>query len=314
MEYKNLKKENIEELVNCLQDSFVSEKINQEYCLWRYFDSFFCNKMVSYFAEEKNKIVSAYINTPLLISNFDKSFKAGCCAVIATRNEYQRQGLISKLSKLVYYDIEKNNYDFSIGFSNNSGIKVDKKSRDYNYQIIGEFHTYITAGLPFFKSDYKLEKVDNFQADILSKNKINYFNFNKSKEYLDWRYKKNPKKHYNIYKIVLKKEDIGYIVVKYSKLSYTLHELCISNKYLSDLNNIMKALEKEAFKNKKLFVAYNVLDNNFWKDIFNSRRYVKKNVQKDKFYLTVKIHNKNLKLRDELLDENKWFLTAGNII
>ena len=140
----------------------------------------------------------------------------------------------------------------------------------------------------------------------------NYHTIDKSYSYLTWRYIQNPSKNYLFYEIRNKNIFGGYIVIK--KLRFKLQVVDIIPVELSTgtMRNIHKAINNIALQYGKPITAYSILNNNFWLHVFDGATYFSKSTKNNEFYLTIKLHKKNLD--KEILDPNKWICFTGDIL
>lgn len=300
-------------LTQLLDDSFSIQNENKpELVKWKYFDRFLKNKTITYIAlSPKEKVISHYTNLPLSINYLHKSYQAMICTDMCTDKNYRGKGLISKLSSKVYNEVYKNKYDFSIGFSNDEGINVDKHSANYGYVIVGKFVRYFKIVLTRKKVKYLLKK-----TSIINKNLDNYSKYlkiNKDHDYLLWRYLRKPKSEYDVYGILEKDINVGYVVLRFINKKCYVYDIISSSQEKSDMVSILRSIENKALDHKTRLIIYNVLDNDYWKNLFNRYKYFKKTNNKINYYLTIKIHNKNL-VENFILNKENWLLMNGDIL
>jgi hypothetical protein len=307
-----------ESFAKLLIDNFeFDNKDKRASIFWKFFHPFLQDKTVTYIALYKNKIVSQYSNIPYPVSFNNHQYKTMLCADMATDENHRGQKLISKLSAKVYEDVEKQNYDFSIGFSNDDGIKVDKNAKNYNYQIVGAFVRYFRFLIFPTHSEFQLIKVKDFDKNWVDTNE-NYLHVLKDYAFLQFRYVKKPHNTYTIYKFMYDQVNQGYVVIrKVGKIVY-IYDI-ILEKYrkeiiIAALKGIESALQKEC-----RVLIINVMDNSFWKDIFKKAHYLTKKHNKINHHLTVKIHNEKLDRElfidtKRLRDKDNWFLMNGDIL
>src|SRR5260221_9654961 len=130
---------------------------------WKFFDSIHEGKTITYIAlDGKNNVVGQYTNLPFKIARKNRIYKTMDCVDMTTDINHRGMGIISKLSKLVYKEINEKKYDFSIGFSNDEGVKVDKNSSNYGYKIVGRFARYYKFIVYRKKTPIKLELATAF--------------------------------------------------------------------------------------------------------------------------------------------------------
>lgn len=306
MEFKKYQPKYHDELRQCLEKSFAM-KISPEAFKWKYFSRIGDKEEIIYTALDNEKIASCYFNISFPVIKKQQLFNARICAAIATLPEYRRQGLISKLAKQVYKEVENNNYEFTVGFSNQSGIKVDQNSRNYGYSIVGQFKQYQIPAKPRISKNNltcRIWQVDD-KLDF-TKFKRDEFNLSSLEAYFKWRYLDNPKQNFRIYVIEYHKKIIGYFVLHLSKTVASLYDLAYSKASFTDIIELIREL---VLTKSRLVLGLNVLDNSFWQKQMGEYNIVK--TKSIEYYLTVKRHSYQ---QDDVLDKDNWFLLSGSIL
>ncbi|MCL4263547.1 MAG: GNAT family N-acetyltransferase [Anaerolineae bacterium] len=62
---------------------------------------------------------------------------------MAVHPAYRGQGLIKQVSQPVYRVLTERGMAAGVGFSNAAGVKVDQKSKDYGYRVVGQLRPYL---------------------------------------------------------------------------------------------------------------------------------------------------------------------------
>jgi predicted GNAT family acetyltransferase len=228
-----------------------------------------------------------------------------------THPSHRGQGLITQLSKKVYEDVKEQGYDFTIGFSNDEGVKVDKNSRDYGYKIIGKFISYYKFIIYKKKTGFHLESTKNF---LQIPQNCSLYSISSTTDYLEWRFRKKPNHNYEQYTVLDENDNkIGIVVLRTKYGRYYVLKILAHCMQKNTIDEILKAIENLALQKGERLLIYSVLNNSFWESLFGNYRYFKKNNNSVNYYLTIKIHNQNLN-KDELTDKNNWFIMNGDII
>jgi hypothetical protein len=68
---------------------------------------------------------------------------------------------------------------------------------------------------------------------------------------------------------------------------------------------ILRSIENKALEHGIKIIVYNVLDNNYWKSLFNKYKYFKRTSNNINYYLTIKIHNNSIPA-DFVLNKENW--------
>ncbi len=305
---KKFSKKYLASLTTLLNDSFKIETTNKEKLVdWKYFDKYLNDKTITYIViDDTDSVVSHYTNIPITVSA-DRKYKAMVCTDMCTDPKFRGLGLISQLSSQVYSEVRKQEYDFSIGFSNDQGIQVDKHSDKYGYQIIGRFVRYFKFVLFSTNARYKLEKNINI---VEFEDNSSYYKIFKSPDYITWRYIRKPNNDYEIFDIKDGEKTIGLVVLRFKNYKCYVYDIISNPNY--DIKKIMQAIDNLAMQRAAPLIIYNVLDNNYWKKVFGMF-YFKKTYNHTNYYLTIKIHNKNVD-EQKLINKENWLVMNGDIL
>lgn len=312
-ELKKYSSKNLKSLIELLNESFSLENKDQIGLVnWKYFDSFLENKTITYIALEKNQVVSHYTNIPVSISLDKKIFNSLICTDMATRHGYRGQGLISQLSAKIYAEVQQRDFDFSIGFSNDEGVKVDKYAGNYGYKVVGKFVRYFKVVLTRKKIAVKLAKINTFDDSLFNRSS-EFLKIRKDIAYLNWRYFKKPNSEYECYQILEADKAIGYVVLRFTYKKCYVYDIVSMQDDKKSMITILRSIENEALDHGVRLVIYNVLDNKYWQSLFNTFKYFKKVNNHVNYYLTIKLHKESLD-KDFLLSKDNWLLMNGDIL
>ncbi len=301
-------------LTSLLNNSFhIENKDKKGLVTWKYYDKYLKNKTISYLAlDNTENVVSHYANLPVSISYFDKTYKCMICTDMCTDVKHRGKGLISQLSTRVYDKVKENNYDFSLGFSNDEGVQVDKHANNYGYIIVGKFVRYFKIVVYRKNINYKLIRTDRLDKDYYCDHS-KYLRVKKDHDYLYWRYVKKPNPEYDIYNILEDNKVLGYVVLRFLKYKCYVYDIVTENDDKKHMITVLRSIENKALEHKARLIIYNVLDNNYWKALFNRYKYFKKIQNNINYYLTIKIHNDKVP-KDIILDKENWLLLNGDIL
>lgn len=313
MEYsiKRFDSKDLYSLAKLLKVCFTFKSKNELNALkWKYDPEDFPRKKYAWIAQNADKeIISHYANIELVTIKNGKLINSLLCIDMATHPQYRGKGLISKLSQKVYEDVLKSSAIFSIGFSNDQGVLVDRNAKGYGYVVVGAFSKYIKIVIRQTKSSLQWEPVLTFDSTNHWQ-EDNHYQLDKSLNYLNWRYVQRPDNHYNIYKVRFERQN-GYIVLRYHDFRVDVLDLInIPSEQMSDCFQLMEVI---AQSKKKKAVVLNVLENEYWKTLLKKEGYLKQPINKENFYLTIKVHKPQKIDTNELLDKNNWKLLGGDI-
>ncbi len=300
-------------LVKLLDKCFSIENKNKDGLVkWKYFDEFFNNKSIGAIAVNNDNVIGFYSNIPIPTSLRNQRFNSLLCTDMSTDPDFRGKGIISNLSKMVYEKVGEENYDFSIGFSNDEGVKVDKNASGYGYIVLGKLVRYFKLSLRKKKTDYILSPTDKFENSYAD-NDSNYIKILKDLDYLNWRYLKKPNSECEIYELKRKGESVGYVVLRFLKNKCYVYDIISEKDERLIYCQILNAIENEVRSKNIKVVIYNVLDNIYWQGVFGRFKYFKKSNNKVNYYLTIKFH-KDLENLDYLKNKNNWLLMNGDIL
>lgn len=240
MIFRKYNEKNAEKVVELLNICFPKQNISEKSFLWKHFDDYFGNKSVGYVAEDNESLCFFVCFTPIGISFREDVRKFYSCSVQATHPKYRRQGIVTRLTKMVEEEIDKE-VEY-IGFSNGAGVKIDKYSKNINYEIIGRMATRYVLSAPR-KTSIKIKRISkvNFQDNFQP-----YFSIHKNSHYINWRYEKNPKYEYEYFAIQKYAQNIGYIICKKNAIKYEVQELLFANFDLENYRQTIKAFSRFA--------------------------------------------------------------------
>ena len=300
MEYQRYENKYLKDAVNLLNTCFKNRKITEKSFLWRHFYDFLKHSSASMVAIGNGKVNSFVCFTPLTVTDKNKKeHNFYSCSVQATRKEFRRQGLVTKLTQLVEKKLgESTNY---MGFSNSSGVKIDKFSQKISYRIIGQMTTQYVVSYPY-KINLQLNKIST-----LPKVKISYppyFGLKKDSSFLNWRYSEHPKIKFEFLEITKNSLPIGHLVYKKGRKINEVSNILLKNYNPKMYREIVRAFANFSFKQNRLLTSYSFLKNKFWDKCFPKLSFR----QKNEFHFTLK--TKNLAMQDA---EN-WLIQGGDIL
>lgn len=103
-------------------------------------------EVLTWGAWDGSRLIAQYSSllTPLQMPGQPAPVRVGVCANMAVHPDYRGRGLIKHLARPVYEALREQEGIAGVGFSNAAGVKVDKHSRGYGYQVVGQLtHTLV---------------------------------------------------------------------------------------------------------------------------------------------------------------------------
>ena len=286
--YKPFDRTKVVQLLNFSLERSACSLITERSFEWKHFDSIFESQTIAFVAQYNDRIVSFVCFTPLKLNNENLIWN---CSIQATDPEFRRQGIVTKLTKLCEKEIElisnkvQNSY---IGFCNESGLQIDRNSKEIQHQIIGQLNQLI-----IFPSFFL------FEGGLFDNQKVKLLTLSKSKSYLQWKYENNPKIKYQ--KITNEDCIIFYIE---SFLKIEICDIIPKAHYQLDLVSAINFTKKK-FPTKIITITY--LPNSATDFISNQKTIFSIN-SKIPTWFTVRSKN------NELLSNHNWLVFGGDIL
>ncbi|MGL4772618.1 MAG: GNAT family N-acetyltransferase [Clostridium sp.] len=213
MEFKLLNRDdyllNIGGIQKLFSSSFKRE-ISSEYLNWRYLENPL-NEVRAFVAIDNNEIISNYSISPIILNIKGKSEKFGLSMTTMTHPAYRGRGLFKFLAEGLYKELIKDGYGGVIGFPNKNshGVFINKLGWSDIYEI---------PTMKLNLNNYNIKQVTNNIRSLSFKEnlsqKTDEISIYKDKDYLKWRFEKNPINHYEIYGEVKNEEVKGKIIFK----------------------------------------------------------------------------------------------------
>lgn len=312
----NIKKYNndLKNLSYLIDESFWIQLINKTKLVeWKFMQNINHKKNKIFCAYEDERIIGQYSNISHIFSFKNFLLEWYLCQDMCVLKEYRWQGLISQMSKKLYSNIKEQT--FTIWFSNNLWIKVDKNSKWYWYNIIDNMKWYY---FPTFLSKkwYEFEKIYNFKSlDVIDFSKLNIFsNFikiNQNKNFIKWRYFDNPNiKKYDIFLVKENSEIIWYCIFSKNSKSYNL--LTFDTCKNIDRIKLINTFKSIAINEKYYLLSIILLENIFWN---NFLKWIIKINKKIDTYFTIKNHNDFSELwKKSNLNKENWIILSRDIL
>lgn len=236
--------QNIDELIGLAKTNYSSgDIINSDYINWQYNENPFGKPLMSIARESsKNEVVGQYLVIPLeyIIEGHKKTGSLSLNTL--TREDFRGKGLFTQMAFKTYDLCSNQNISFTVGYPNPQSFPGFIKK--LNFSHAGDIPLLIKPLKPFkiflnkiankkekHGSEIELEFEGNqiFSIFNFDNDKDKYLTFwdaysqgkeailNKTFEFLDWRYKKNPTKKYKIIKGEIDNKIHALIIVRAEK-------------------------------------------------------------------------------------------------
>jgi len=309
--FRPLALQDLDQLTALLSSCFeIKNRSPRRLIRWKFFSQDIAD-LVAYVAEKDDTIVSFYCNKNLSVTWGSHQYESGICLDMATAPEHRGQGLISALSKKVYQDVEARNYDFSFGFSNQSGLKVDQHATGYGYHVVGEMKKYYKGVIRNKETVYSLVPRDRLDGVMISVG--DQFEIVGKPDYLTWRYCEKPHNRYEIFSLRHDNAESGVVILrKFGNWRVEILKIIASTREL-DHQQVLNAVNNFALERHYRMIVIHVLPNKLWTGLLSDSHFFSLPRGRDSYYLTVKSHGDH-GATELLLSPENWHLTGGDIV
>lgn len=259
-----------------------------------------------------DKLVAQYACLLRNIIYDDTPIPIGMSINMAVHPDYRGQGLIKQVSQPIYSHLTDNNVMFGMGFSNAQGVKVDKHSKGYGYQVVGQMQSLITIAKSFKRPPLILSGDILRYRDLQMSNHQQKTHFHKDLAYITQRYGHHPLRQYH-YGIWEDDEQIlGIVIYKYVKLwgvpSVALMDVCGDN-----LEELLMQWSTTLRQNNIYLIHTLVTPQSAIKDMLNRHWHVyQAPFSRTPYYLTLKPLSKQIE--SSLLNFDQWNLIGGDVL
>lgn len=249
---------------------------NQEMSLeawnWRFLNNPFTKEIFVHLMWEGEDLVGHYAVSPVNMLANGEELKTALSMTTMTHPDYGGRGIFTQLAKSVYRELEKENYGMVWGFPNvNSHYGFLKNLNWQDIAIIPMLSASIEnirtniSPVDFILHQEFTPKV----AQLIEENAdLKKLKINKTKDYLNWRYRDNPTNNYKILSLRAENAVIVYKTIK-----------SFSNKEAFEIDIMEVNFQKDYEVLQKLIITVikaeenlNIQRLNIWQPLFSSTR------------------------------------------
>lgn len=150
LHFRRLTPADVQPWAECMAVCFARRTAEMQ-ALWHWFHQGW--ELVAWGAWEHDRLAAQYtslINT-VISPNSAVSFRVGLSANMAVHPEHRGRGLVKRVAQPVYDTLQAMGVVAGIGFSNAVGVKVDRHSKGYGYQVLGRMQPrllWLSSGWP----------------------------------------------------------------------------------------------------------------------------------------------------------------------
>lgn len=156
-------------------------------------------EMVAWGAWDGERLAAQYacLLVNLHLPDNETNVQAGMSLNMSVHPDYRGRGLIKQVSKPVYETVAAQGGLAGMGFSNAEGVKVDRNSKGYGYQVVGQMIPAL-AWLPPNRKTPALDLNDHWSESALHLPPQNgHITFSASLESIRHRYAQHPFRQYH---------------------------------------------------------------------------------------------------------------------
>lgn len=118
------------------------------------------HELIAWGAWEGTRLIAQYSSLLTVVWLPPASLECvGLSINLAVHPDYRGRGLVKQIAQPVYAALAEHGVIAGVGFSNAAGVKVDRHSRAYGYQVIGQMHS-LLVGLSARGNDEPLRLTD----------------------------------------------------------------------------------------------------------------------------------------------------------
>lgn len=256
--------------------------------------------------------VSHYAYMPLAVVAGKERVHGALCTAMATAPRHRGRSLISQLSRAAFDDVERQGAEICLGFSNQAGLKVDKKATGYGYRVVGSFATYAAIPRKTMKSDVvliRMKRSERFRSWPATPHALA---LQKSADYLEWRYRAHPDHTNECFRLVRGNKQIGYAVLRSKNARMEITDLIVGND--REIPDAVRSCSAYARQKGSRILTITVLKNTFWKRVLKQAGFVSL-LKRTRYSLTIKTTRHTPQdLKRLFLKANSWRLVGGDIL
>ena len=292
-------------LALCFNQSILhmQQLIEWLYCL---------GQLEAYGLWENDQLIAQYSCLQRTISFNSLVIPLGMSMNMAVHPDYRGKGLIKQVSQPVYEGLRQQQVEFGMGFSNAQGVKVDKHSKSYGYQVIGQMQPYIIKVHNFKRPPLKpLDRLPN-PFHVPPNHSFLDAHFSKDTNHLIRRYLQHPFRQYE-YGIWCEHNEIQGIVVYKTVNLKGFPSVALLDVYSQQPEELLMRWSSTLHHNHIYFIHMLVSPNSRVKQIIKRHFLtIRAPHTYNPYYLTIK------PLTDyfdkTLLDFARWDLIGGDIL
>jgi len=260
---------------------------------------------------DNNKLIAQYTCLTRPITHQYQQHQVGMSMNMAVHPDYRGQGLIKHISRPVYESLTEHNVAFGMGFSNADGVKVDRRSKSYGYNVVGQMQPHLARTLSAKASPVYL--TDKFPKTplTLSSECSPSTQFVKDWTYFNQRYAQHPFRNYHYGVWQEDNLNLGFVVYRPVKL-WGIQAVALLD-ILSENPKDLLHHWSHTLRANNIHLVHTLTSpiSTLKQSLRSNHQLIKLPITRNPYYLTVKPLQDCTK---NILNLKKWDLVGGDIL
>lgn len=197
-------------------------------------------QIVAWGAWDGDKLVAQYTSLLRQLCVAGKPILGGMSINMAVHPDYRGRGLVKQVSAPVYSEVQTYGATIGFGFSNAEGVQVDKHSKGYGYQVLGEMQSLVSY-LPGDRCR-AIHITDEFPVDshfACINSRQEGIRFQKTMDTFRTRYAQHPFRQYK-YGIWYENNEISGVVVYREIKRYGIRGISLMDACGQDMTQLIR--------------------------------------------------------------------------
>lgn len=269
--------------------------------------------VVAWGAWDKHQLVAQYMCLLRPFTSDDHRFQAGVSINMAVHPTYRGQGLVKQVAQPVYQSVYKYGGVLGLGFSNAEGVQVDRRSKGYGYQVVGQMQPIIGILPNLPHADMHLTptfpELASFSRDCVNSDGMGFL---KTPQLLHTRYALHPFRRYS-YGVLKIADQVQGIVVYRNFMIAGVEGVALLDAWGTDLANLLNQWSGAMRQSGTRFVQLLTTPHHPLKTALSQMmQLIPQPYTRTPYYLTVKpLTDTPL---EGILDFEQWQFLGGDIL
>lgn len=261
---------------------------------------------------DNNNLIAQYACLLRTVYIDNKPIPVGMSINMAVHPAYRGRGLVKQVSQPIYTSLQDKQVMLGMGFSNAQGVKVDKHSQGYGYQVVGQMQPLISILKSFNRRPLILSDDIPYRQVRIPKQNQQKAHFQKDLKYIMQRYMQHPFRHYH-YGIWQENERVlGIVVYKKVKL-WGVPSVALLDVYGNNIEELLIRWSS-TLRQQHIFLLHTLVtpQSSIQQILQQHWRVLNAPFSRNPYYLTVKPLSNHME--SSLLDFRQWDLVGGDVL